>query len=241
VVGFGVVGKAQAYLLQRLGHEVFVYDPYVLPDNRLERNVDLTFICTHEANVEEALQTLISEKVQGLYVIKSTTPPGTTKGLMEKYGVHICHNPEFLRQKHAYEDVMNPDRIIIGKCCDEHGEFLRKFYAPLKKPTFLTAPTVSETVKLVSNAYLSMLITFWNEVNELAKKLGLKTAEIAEMVCADKRISRYGTMKFGEPFYGSCLPKDLNHLIDAYFNAKLNPKLFEVVKEINEKWICSKC
>lgn len=241
VVGFGVVGKAQAYLLRRLGHEVFVYDPYVLPDSKLQRNVDLTFICTPETNVEEALQNLISEKVQGLYVIKSTTPIGTTEKLMEKFGVHICHNPEFLRQKYAYEDVMNPDRIVIGKCCDEHGEILRKLYAPLGKPIFVTTLTVSETVKLVSNAYLSMLITFWNEINELAKKLCLRTTEIAEMVCADRRISRYGTTKFGEPFSGSCLPKDLDCLIDAYISLKLNPALFEAIKTFNKNLGVLKC
>jgi UDPglucose 6-dehydrogenase len=235
VVGFGIVGKAQAYLLQRLGHEVFVYDPYVLPDNRLKRRVDLTFICTPEANVEEALKTLISEKVDGLYVIKSTTPVGTTGRLMRKYDVHICHNPEFLRQKYAYEDVMNPDRVVIGKCCDMHGEFLRKVYAPLGKPIFVTSPTVSELAKLVSNAYLSMLITFWNEVDEYAKKSNLKTAEIAKIVCADKRISRYGTSKFGEPFTGNCLPKDLDQLINAYFSINLNPALFETIKEINQE------
>ena len=235
MVGFGVVGKAQAYLLRRLGHEVFVYDPYVLPDSKLERCVDLTFICTPEASVEEALKTLISEKVQGLYVIKSTTPVGTTEGLMRKYGVHICHNPEFLRQKHAYEDVMNPDRVVIGKCCDMHGEFLRKFYAPLGKPIFVTSPTVSELAKLVSNAYLSMLITFWNEIYLLAQRLGIDVRELSELVCSDKRMSRYGTLKFGEPFGGRCLPKDLDHLIMVFRQCGLNPLLFDAVEAFNNR------
>lgn len=235
VVGFGVVGKAQAYLLQHLGHEVFVYDPYVLPESKLQRDVDLTFICTPETTVEEAIQTLIHEEVQGLYAVKSTTPIGTTERLMEKYGVHICHNPEFLRQKHAYEDVMNPDRIVIGKCCDEHGEILRKLYAPLGKPIFVTNPTVSETVKLVSNAYLSMLITFWNEIYLLTQRLKIDIREVSELVCSDRRISKYGAMKFGEPFGGRCLPKDLNHLIITFRQYGLNPLLFDAVETFNNK------
>jgi UDPglucose 6-dehydrogenase len=235
VVGFGVVGKAQAYLLRRLGHEVFVYDPYVLPDSRLERLVDLTFICTPEASVEEALKTLISEEVQGLYVIKSTTPVGTTERLMRKYGVHICHNPEFLRQKHAYEDVINPDRVIIGQCCKKHGQVLVGLYSPLNKPIFVTTPILSELAKLAANAYLSTLITFWNEMYELTVKLNVDIRELAELVCSDHRISRYGTAKFGEPFGGKCLPKDLDYLINSFKQCNSNPILFEAVKIFNNK------
>lgn len=172
VVGFGVVGKAQAYLLQHLGHEVFVYDPYVLPESKLQRDVDLTFICTPETTVEEAIQTLISKEVQGLYVIKSTVPPGTTKRLMEKYDVHICHNPEFLREAHAFDDVVNPSRIVIGKCCTEHGNILRQLYGPLNKTLHVTDTTTSEVIKLVSNSLRAVNISFWNELAIFCEKIG---------------------------------------------------------------------
>lgn len=221
-----------------LGHRVFIYDPFK-GFNEIKVDVDVVFICVDEFNLDNAVQTLVDHDVKGLFVIRSTVPIGTTRRLMDKHKRHICHNPEFLRQATAFEDVLNPDRIVIGKCCDVHGEFLRNLYAPLDKPIFVTTPGVSEVVKLVSNAYLSMLISFWNEIYMLVKKLGLDIKEVAEIVCADRRMSRYGTLKFGEPFGGKCLPKDLNHLIDAFHKMQLTPVLLYAVKKVNEeiaKW-----
>jgi len=220
--------------LQRLKHEVFIFDPYLFPAVKCpEKNVDLTFVCTPEHAVDEALQNLIREHVEGLYVIKSTTSVGTTEELMKKYGVHIAHNPEFLREQCANEDVTNPDRIIIGQCCREHAEKLVSLYAPMNKPIFVTNPTTSEAAKLLSNSYLAMLITFWNEANELAEKLGLNINEVAKLVRADSRVSAYGTSKFGQPFGGKCLPSNLDQLINAFHSEGLNPLLFEAVKKYN--------
>jgi UDPglucose 6-dehydrogenase len=234
VIGYGTVGKAQTFLLQKLKHEVFIFDPHLFPAvKRPEKNVDLTFICTPEHAVDEALQNLIREQVDGLYVVKSTVSVGTTEELMKKYGVHIAHNPEFLRENYANEDVVNPDRIIIGQCCKEHAEKLVSLYAPMNKPIFVTDPTTSEAAKLLSNSHLAMLITFWNEANELAEKLGLNINEVAELVRADHRVSAYGTSKFGHPFGGKCLPSNLNQLIDAFQSEGLNPLLFEAIKKYN--------
>jgi UDPglucose 6-dehydrogenase len=234
VIGYGTVGEAQTFLLQRLKHEVFIFDPYLFPAVICpEKNVDLTFICTPEHAVDEALQNLIRERVEGLYVIKSTTSVGTTEELMKKYDVHISHNPEFLREHCANEDVVNPDRIIIGQCCKEHAEKLVSLYAPMNKPIFVTNPTTSEAAKLLSNSYLAMLITFWNEANELAEKLGLNIHEVAKLVRADSRVSVYGTSKFGQPFGGKCLPSNLDQLIDAFHSEGLNPLLFEAIKKYN--------
>lgn len=235
VVGYGVVGKAQEFLMRQMGHSVTVYDPYVLSESQLSQNVDITFICAPEDVVEGVIERLMISKVQGLYVIKSTVPVGTTEGLMEKHRIHICHNPEFLREKYAFEDVVNPDRIVIGRCCAEHGELLANLYAPLGKPICMTVPKISELAKLVSNAHLSMLITFWNEVAQLADKLNISIEELAEIVTSDHRISKYGTSKFGEPFGGKCLPKDLDHLIRCYRTLGLNPIIFEAIKKYNEK------
>jgi UDPglucose 6-dehydrogenase len=236
VVGYGTVGKAQAFLLRKLNHEVFVFDPYVFPGvTAPEKNVDLTFICTPESAVEESVQTLLKEEVTGLYVIKSTVTVGTTEALIKKYGIHLTHNPEFLRENTACNDVENPDRIIIGQCCQEHGAELVSLYSPMKKPVFITDPTSSEAAKLLSNSHLAMLITFWNEADQLAEKCGLDISELAKLVTADNRISLYGTSKFGEPFEGKCLPANLDQLITAFHDAGLNPLLFEAIKKYNQR------
>jgi UDPglucose 6-dehydrogenase len=236
VIGNGTVGKAQAFLLRKLNHQVFVFDPYVFPDvTAPEKNVDLTFICTPESAVEEAVQTLMKEEVAGLYVIKSTVSVGTTEALMKKYGIHLTHNPEFLRENSACSDVENPDRIIIGQCCEKHGVELVSLYSPMKKPVYITDPTTSEATKLLSNSHLAMLITFWNEADQLAEKCGLDIRELAKLVTADNRISLYGASKFGEPFEGKCLPANLDQLITAFHDAGLNPLLFEAIKKYNQR------
>lgn len=234
VVGYGTVGKAQEFLLRKLGHTVNVYDPYVLPESKLLVDADLTFICTRETAAEGVLENLIKEGVNGLYVVKSTVPVGTTRALIEKHKIHLCQNPEFLREKTAFEDVLDPDRIVIGQCCEEHGRLLADLYTPLGKPIYLTDIGTSELVKLTVNSYLAMLITFWNEIHELSSKLGMDTKKVAEIVCSDHRISRYGTSKFGEPFGGSCLPKDLDHLIKVFYDVGLKPSILETIKDLNQ-------
>jgi nucleotide sugar dehydrogenase len=237
VIGYGTVGQAQTLLLKKLNHEVFIFDPYLFPSVKSpEKRVDMTFVCTPDDVVAEVIQNLLDEYVEGLYVIKSTTLVGTTEDLMKKFNIHMIHNPEFLRENSANDDVTNPDRIIIGQCCKKHGEQLRSLYEPMGKPIFITDPTTSEAVKILSNSYLAMLITFWNEANELSQKLEIDTKKVAELICADKRVSRYGTAKFGEPFGGKCLPANLDQLIDAFHDQRLNPLLFEAVKKYNQKF-----
>ena len=171
IIGYGPVGKAQAFLLKKLKHEIYIFDPYLFPAVKYpDKEVDLSFICTPEQAVDEAVRNLVRNNVDGVYVVKSSVSIGTTEKLMDKYNVHILHNPEFLRENNANEDILHPDRIIIGRCCEEHAEKLLSLYAPMNKPVFVTDPTTSESVKLLSNSYLAMLITFWNEANELAKK-----------------------------------------------------------------------
>jgi UDPglucose 6-dehydrogenase len=198
-------------------------------------DVDVTFICINETAVEEEVKQMISSQVKGIYVIRSTVQPGTTANLMKKYGVHICHNPEFLREKTALNDVVNPERIVIGQCCPTHGNVLSNLYSPLSKPIFITDPTTSELVKLTTNAYLSMLITFWNEIHRLTQKIRLNIQEVSKIVSSDSRVSKYGLTKFGEPFSGKCLPKDLDQLIEVFRIKGLNPILFESIKLFNER------
>lgn len=228
--------------MNHFGHEVFAYDikkknpmSYVRFSLEPWTDVDVTFICVPDDAVRQTVRLMVDSKVTGLIVIKSTVPVGTTDELMKCYGIHLCHNPEFLREKHSIDDVLNPDRIIIGSCCEGHVSLLSKLYAPLKKPVLVTSPMASELAKLVSNSYLATLITFWNEINEITQRLELSVEEEARLVCSDTRMSSYGTHKFGEPFEGKCIPKDLDYLIQNFRSNDLNPVLLEAVKAFNRK------
>lgn len=241
IIGVGAVGSAQAYLASKLGHEVIGFDPgktthqyaRMVPD--LEKNADITFICIPEAFVAKAVENFVREGANGLLVIKSTVPSGTTMELRGKFNMHICHNPEFLRENTAFEDILRPHVVVIGKCCDEHCELLKSFYKPLGSPIVVSQPTVTETVKLTLNAYLSTLISFWNEIDKLAKALNISTDEVANIVKFNPRVSNYGTEFFGSPFGGKCLPKDLEQILNVYKKVAADAFLFEAVKEFNKR------
>ena len=236
IIGFGTVGRAQEVLLKKLGHQVFVFDPYVFPEVKTpEKNVDLTFICAPGNVVPEAVRLLKEQGVLGLYVIKSTVPIGSADQLAEDFNIHLLSNPEFLREDHASEDVLNPDRIIIGQCCCEHAQLLSSLYAPIQKPIYITSRSEAEAAKLLSNAYLSVLITFWNEADELTNKLKINSKEVARLVCSDVRMSSYGTSKFGHPYDGKCLPMCMDELIAAFRGAGLNPMLLEAARTYNSR------
>jgi len=246
IIGFGVVGRAQAYLMHALGHEVYVYDvskiadppDYVKIVKSPYSDPDLTFICVPEDAVEETVEMLIEKDNNDFFVIKSTVPPTTTRRLMEKYGIHICHNPEFLREAHSLKDAVTPSRIVIGECCPKHGLLLKTVYAPLGVKTYVTDPTTSELIKLAINSLRAVIITYWNEIYELAEELGVKTEDVVKIVDQGRTIDSYeggnwGTRFFGKPFGGKCLPKDLTQLIKAFRDHSLNPRLFEAVREYN--------
>jgi len=70
---------------------------------------------------------------------------------------------------------MNPSMIAIGQCCKAHGELLKIFIRRSVGPIVVSEPTVTETVKLTQNSYLSTLISFWNEIDKVTRALGVST------------------------------------------------------------------
>ncbi len=243
IIGLGIVGTAQACLSQKLGHDVIGYDirqissSYCKVKNGIVKDTDIIFICTPESVIEGVIHSLVEINYSGIITIRSTVPIGTIKHMSEKFGVHICHNPEFLREEHYLEDIMNPNVVIIGECCQTHGDLLETFYRPINKQVIRVDTTHSELIKLTNNAYLSVLITFWNEIDELCHKMKIRTEEISDIISYDPRISSYGCEFFGIPYGGKCLPKDIRHLIEGFRCKGLNPKLFEACESFNGNMI----
>lgn len=238
IVGYGTVGTSQAFVLNKLGHQIFIYDPYK-GYNDIEKDVDIVFICTMEDAVEEAVRTIVSEGVKGLITIKSTIIPGTTKALMRKYNRHICHNPEFIREKHAFEDALNPSRVVIGECCSFHGDLLENLYKPLTQLIYRTDPTTSELIKLVTNALRALSISFWNEIYMLASQIGvdigvLTSAADPGKVLGEWEGGRWGVRVLGKPYGGKCLPKDVKHLINLLKKYNLTSYTLEAAEKANE-------
>ncbi len=246
IVGLGAVGTAQAYLAKKLGHNVMGYDPqydshiYCKTNESYVGDADITFLCAPESEVPHIIENLVKIGHEGLIVIKSTVPVGTTLSMSEKFNIHICHNPEFLREKTAIEDVMNPSRIVIGECCSKHGDMLRKFYEPIESIMHITNPTASEIIKLVSNSFRAVTITFWNEIAILCSKKNIDIRKVSEICDSSKLIGeweggKWGTKYFLQPYDGKCLPKDIRHLINTFREIGENPKLFDACEVFNNK------
>jgi len=197
---------------------------------KIEDIYDCYWICTAEWNVDEAVKLLPEYDI---VVIRSTVPPGKIDELSIKIK-DIAHVPEFLRQETATTDVFNADRVIIGTRSIKAIKFLTEVFEHSTCPIFFTTPLVSETVKLVSNAWLSTQISFWNEIKMLCGALDINPQEVANVVRLDQRISNYGTAMTGRSFGGFCLPKDLDALIDKFIEKNATPKLLNAVKSVNE-------
>ena len=244
VIGYGPVGRATAEVMRRLGHKVVVSDTepgrleeaYSRGHHYFEKDskVDILFVCVPETKVPDIL---LSVPHGAITVIRSTVLPGTTDELSERFGCPLVHMPEFLREATALRDVLNPRFILIGSHSQEDSRYLAGVFAPLLVPIIMVAPSTSEMVKLVLNAYLHTLVSFWNEVHLLSNSAGLNSYVIGKLCGQDPRISSYGATVHGQPVGGRCLPKDLAHLIAFAEGKGYTPELLEAVQKMNDKLV----
>ena len=177
---------------------------------------------------------------------KSTVPVGTTdrvravitQALVER-GVElpfdVCSNPEFLREGTAIEDFTKAARIVIGTSSERVREMMRECYAPYNrkrdKMIFMDAPS-AELTKYAANAMLATKISFMNEVANLAERLGADVEQVRKGIGSDPRIG-YDFIYPGCGFGGSCLPKDLQALVQLAEEVGYEAALLRAVKAVN--------
>jgi UDPglucose 6-dehydrogenase len=181
-----------------------------------------------------------------LLVFRSTMLPGTMRNVVVNYlqsnsssstigrDYNICFNPEFLRQNTALEDFFKPDRVVIGEDGIGGSEPLEGIYQQLTQNIIVTSYEAAEMIKYASNCFLSLKISFFNEIGLICKQMGIDDKAVSVGVSLDKRIGNYGT-QFGKPFEGACLPKDTEALAGFIKKLQLNPDLLQVALDINRK------
>lgn len=225
VIGYkGIVGGATFQLFKNLGYDVIGSDK-----GEMIPKADVYFVCVPEGNVEEVVKVLPDT----LIVIRSSVKPLTTEKLASKYSRHISHNPEFLHQAVALIDAHNPDSIVIGECCKEHGEIIENLYKPLCCTIVRTEPRISEIVKLVRNNYGSCVISFWNEIDAICQKAEINGHQVGMIASLDPIICAKGS-RLHKKYEGACLPKDIDQMIEFSIEFHHEPILLKSVKRIND-------
>ena len=199
-------------------------------------SVDLSFM---EKVSREIAQYLASYRV---IVDKSTVPVKTGERVAQtirryaKPGVEfdVVSNPEFLREGSAVEDLMKPDRIVIGGNSDRALALMQKIYEPFVAPVLVTDINSAELIKHAANSFLALKISYANALAEICEASGADVLKVAEGIGADKRIGR-GFLNAGLGYGGSCFPKDIAAFIAISDQLGVPFHLLKEVQKINAR------
>ncbi len=144
----------------------------------------------------------------------------------------VVANPEFLREGSAVQDMLHPDRVVLGSAERAAAEAVAELYAAFNAPILITDLRTAEMIKYASNAFLATKISFINEVAQVCEALGADVRQVAAGMGYDQRIGpRF--LNAGIGFGGSCFPKDVKALEFMAEEANCHPQLLRAVLEIN--------
>jgi UDPglucose 6-dehydrogenase len=201
-----------------------------LPDG----NVDLSFI---EHVARDIAAAMTSYKI---IVDKSTVPVKTGEKVAEtikryskaRVEFDVVSNPEFLREGFAVDDLMHPDRVVVGVASQRPVPAMKEIYQPFNAPIIITDINSAELIKHASNSFLALKISYINAVSVVCEATGANVQEVANGMGMDERIGRR-FLNAGLGFGGSCFPKDLSAFIAISQQVGYDFGLLREVQKIN--------
>jgi UDPglucose 6-dehydrogenase len=251
IIGQGFVGNA-IYQKFKDYYEINTYDLDSSKCNSSEQetlNNDIVFVCLptpmnsdgscNVSLVESAIKRCSEFGITKTVVIKSTVSPGTTARINSLYpNMDIVFNPEFLTERNAVKDYENQNRIILGgprpSTTKLKGIFSKVFpNAHIVK----TDSTHAEMVKYLINTFLSVKVSFANEIYQICEGLNVDYDKVVEYATYDERL---GNSHWNVPghdgdfgFGGHCFPKDLAALIHLAENLNVIDNVLSATEQTN--------
>lgn len=259
IAGLGFVGGSAYKSFTLKGVDVVRYDKF--KDGGIGTyedllKTDICFLClptlfNEEINeydksaINEICEKLNNDKYEGLVVVKSTVEPETVNKLSRKYlNLKICHNPEFLTARTAYEDFHNQTHIVLGKginSMDKDMDILEGFYKEYYPSAEISrcSSTESESMKIMCNSFYASKIMLFNEYYLLCQKNNSDFNTIKKLMLKNTWINPMHTTIPGPDndlgYGGACFPKDTKALCNYMKSYDTPNKVLESVIETNNK------
>jgi UDPglucose 6-dehydrogenase len=190
-----------------------------------------------------AVAAAIGDNMNGEKVVitKSTVPVGTAakvRAEIEKrttHKVHVCSNPEFLKEGAAVDDFMKPDRVVVGVDSEYAKKVLSEIYEPFVRtgnPIIFMDVASAEITKYAANAMLATRISFMNMIANLCSTVGANVDMVRIGVGSDSRIGP-AFLFAGCGYGGSCFPKDVQALIRTLHDYQVDASILEATEQVN--------
>jgi UDPglucose 6-dehydrogenase len=190
------------------------------------------------SRVQRAVREIAARGGHRLLIMKSTVPVGTGEKVMADLqamgatSVSYASNPEFLREGAAFQDFLEPDRIVIGASRDEDAALVESLYRGIDAEVLHTTVATAEMIKYASNAFLATKISFINEIANVCEQVGADVRTVARGMGLDHRIGPH-FLQAGIGYGGSCFPKDVQALKQLAGNTGYHFQLLNAVIEVN--------